>query len=89
MTLLTIGIPTFKREVELLELIAHLDVELGNLPVELNIEIIVLDNNPTSVINEKNLKEFIDSGRIKFFKNESNIGAPNNILRIDEKAHGR
>jgi abequosyltransferase len=89
MTLLTIGIPTFKREVELLELIAHLDVELGNLPVELNIEIIVMDNNPTSVINEKNLKEFIDSGRIKFFKNESNIGAVNNVLRIFQKSLGK
>jgi len=89
MTLLTIGIPTFKREVELLELIAHLDVELGNLPVELNIEIIVIDNNPTSVINEKNLKEFIDSGRIKFFKNESNIGAVNNVLRIFQKSLGK
>ena len=86
---LTIGIPTYNRESELLELITHLDLELGKLPIDVDIEILVIDNNPTSFVNTKNLKQFIESGRIIFFQNESNIGAVNNVLKIYEKANGR
>lgn len=78
MPLITIAIPTFNRRDELLERV-H---EINNLKRELNV--LILDNHSAYSVNEILEATEFSKNKIKYIRNNFNIGAPANILRCLE-----
>lgn len=85
---LTIGIPTYKREFQLFNLISFLVKEFDDFDPH-DIQIIVVDNDHLSGTNKKNLSKFISNGAIEYIQNHKNIGAVANVLKIYSLSSGR
>lgn len=81
---LTIGIPTYNREISLRELI----VQLSKFQPTASCEILIINNGPPFDYAE--LQELIqDNGySFKFIQNSNNCGGQENVLRVYENASG-
>ena len=80
--LLSITIPTYNRPERISDIINQI------IPFQSNeIEIIIGDDNPNHNRTENVLREIKDP-RIKYFRNEKNLGFDANVLKTIEKASG-
>jgi len=84
---LTIGIPTFNRPVELLNSVQSLAEQLTSEELS-NIEILVSDNCSLEDSNEVLCQISRVVPNLKIYRNEKNIGYDRNINNIFEKAQG-
>jgi abequosyltransferase len=83
---LSIAIPTYNRAVFLREL---LDELLPQLSPGLPVEVIISDNCSTDE-TEATVRSFVERGlRVRYLRNDGNIGADANILQCFESASGR
>ncbi len=88
--LITIGIPTYNRKTEIFNQVEIIFNFIKNNSFENEIELVVIDNNSDFEIRDV-LKIFIDEkkGFFKVFKNKSNIGMANNIIKTVKFASGK
>jgi len=82
--LISIAIPTYNRPLLLKEAI---ESALNQKDFS-NYEVIVVDNNPDSTVEEEVIKSFNNS-RLFYYKNESNLGMTGNWNRCIELAKGK
>lgn len=82
--LISIAIPTYKRPLLLKEAIES----ALNQKDFLDYEVIVVDNNPDSVIEEEIIKSF-NNPKLFYYKNEANLGMTGNWNRCIELAKGK
>lgn len=82
--LISIAIPTYKRPLLLKEAIESALNQKGFS----NYEVIVVDNNPDSTIEEEIIKSFNNS-KLFYYKNEVNLGMTGNWNRCIELAKGK
>ena len=84
MALLTIAIPTYKREASLRKCINSIAYGLSSSELK-QLKLIISDNDPNSMISKMlEEKSFPEELRILYSQNSENIGAERNILRCVE-----
>lgn len=81
--LVSIGVPTYNRPVELRRTLECLVKQTYS-----NIEIVISDNCSTSADVEEVVNEFLSDERIKYFKQSINKGAPYNFTFVLDKSTG-
>ena len=84
-SLLSICIPTFKREKYLLENLSHI---FKNKLSE-TVEIVIVDNNNDETNNMEIMIGELNKTNIRYFKNKENIGIDRNMIKVLEQARSR
>jgi hypothetical protein len=83
--ILTIGVPTYLRDIELMNLLGEIDRQLQNKFLNENVEVLISING----INEQtylNLLKFQERFFIRTIRNETNIGYDLNVLNLFRNA---
>lgn len=87
---LSIAIPTYNRCNYLMELVPNLLEQCYEADKNCaEIEVIISDNASTDATSKYILKKFSNNKRIKYYRNDENIGADANFIKSVERSTGR
>ena len=89
MPLLSICIPTYKRERFLVDLVDVLIGQISQEEISQEIEIIVSDNDPESEIASLLRNQIQNNTFFTYIKNKTNIGPKENLMSLYEKVNGK